>query len=213
LAARNLYQVLKRYGRVIKQNYVSKKVNIKTILDHLEGDMNLEVKALKAEGWMASVASAWKEFNDLIRQREFQSNDKPSDNFRQIRPKIEAIWHLIAQILNSGAVINQSPEYITLIDKLNPMIASLNHTYHRIRYSIADAEMISIKPLCYTGQAHTPVPEVLYMMPQGEISQLQLGKDFNVIYKDNINPGNATCTIQGKGRYKGSRSVTFFIEG
>jgi hypothetical protein len=41
--------------------------------------------------------------------------------------------------------------------------------------------------------------------------ELELGKDYNLTYKNNVHVGNATLTIHGKGKYEGSKTVTFII--
>jgi uncharacterized linocin/CFP29 family protein len=55
------------------------------------------------------------------------------------------------------------------------------------------------------------VPEVLFVTPKDGTLKLELGKDYNVSYKNNVNVGNATCIIHGKGAYKGRKMVTFII--
>ncbi|MDR1270461.1 MAG: hypothetical protein LBK82_13145, partial [Planctomycetaceae bacterium] len=105
---------------------------------------------------------------------------------------------------------NTSPEFAELINKLNPEIEYLNKEFHRTKHNIAHAEPAPIKQQPYTGKPCTPVPEILYSTGK-ETLRLELGKDFNITYKNNINTGNAECTIHGKGKYKGHKTVTFII--
>lgn len=58
----------------------------------------------------------------------------------------------------------------------------------------------------YTGRACKPAVTVR----DGE-TILQIGTDYEVIYKDNINVGIASVTISGKGGYTGSVSRSFTI--
>jgi hypothetical protein len=211
LAAKYLNNMIKSYGRVIKKPYIAKIADVNAILEHLKGDLFNETKKIGVDIWISALESALEEFDSLIKQRYIQMQHKPEEGFSEIRKKIEKVWHAIVQIINAGAVYSKLPEYKVLIDKLNPLITSLNYTYRRIRYDIAKAEIISIKPQYYTGQRHTPVPEVIYVTKKQEIISLILGKDFNVTYKHNIYPGNASCIIHGKGDYKGRKMVSFFI--
>ncbi|MDR1170629.1 MAG: hypothetical protein LBK97_07340 [Prevotellaceae bacterium] len=52
------------------------------------------------------------------------------------------------------------------------------------------------------------MPEVFYVTPKGTL-KLVPGKDFNITCKNNVNAGNAECTIHGKGGYRGHKTVTF----
>jgi hypothetical protein len=51
---------------------------------------------------------------------------------------------------------------------------------------------------------------VLYVTEK-ETLRLELGKDFNISYKNNVEVGNATCILRGKGGFRGRRVVTFVI--
>lgn len=56
----------------------------------------------------------------------------------------------------------------------------------------------------YTGNALTPEVSVLYKNNKA---------DYDISYKDNINPGKAIVTITGKGNFTGSITRTFNITG
>ena len=58
----------------------------------------------------------------------------------------------------------------------------------------------------YTGIAIKPVPKVTL-----NNKELTEKKDYNISYKKNKNVGTATITIQGKGKYNGSRIIAFRI--
>ena len=58
----------------------------------------------------------------------------------------------------------------------------------------------------FTGRAIEP--EVVI---QNNGNQLILGEDYTINYENNINVGNATVTIQGKGQYSGTINKTFRI--
>jgi hypothetical protein len=53
---------------------------------------------------------------------------------------------------------------------------------------------------------------VYFVLADGTIVLLILGKDYNVTYDKNIDVGNARCTVHGKGGYKDSQTVTFVIK-
>ena len=69
-----------------------------------------------------------------------------------------------------------------------------------------NAKVSSIKNQAYTGQAIQPK---LTVKLNGK--KLKEGSDYTVKWKKNKDIGTAKVTIKGKGKYKGSKEVTFKI--
>jgi hypothetical protein len=44
----------------------------------------------------------------------------------------------------------------------------------------------------------TPTPQALFVTPKGTVA-LELGKDYNLSFRDNTEVGNARCILLGKG--------------
>jgi hypothetical protein len=202
--------MLKSYGRVTVKPYLQEAGAVKVILEHLNGDLYADVQTAGLTVWLPSIRSALNEFVGLLEKREAQSLRKPPEKFPEVRRGIESVWRRIVLSVNAGATLNMSPEFAALIDALNPEIEYLNSEFHRVRHDIAAAEPSPVAPQPYTGEPCTPVPEVLYVTPGGAV-KLELGRDFNITYKNNVNAGNAECTVHGKGGYKGRKTVTFII--
>jgi hypothetical protein len=209
-AAERLRIMLKNYGQVSRKPYLQEAGATDAILSHLNGDLATDALTAGVEGWTQEIQNARNSFISLFEQREAQILGKPQQRFLVVRRGIESVWHRIVTLVNSGAALNLSPGYATLIRALNPEIESFNSEFHRIRHNIAAAQPSPIEQQPCTGIPCTPMPEVFYPAPKGPL-RLELGRDFNITYKNNIDPGNATCTIHGKGRYKGLKSVTFTI--
>jgi len=72
--------------------------------------------------------------------------------------------------------------------------------------SIKRATVSGLGSMLYTGNAVTPTPVVKIYD-----KSLEIGKDYKVSYKNNINVGTATVTITGKGNYYGTMTKTFKI--
>lgn len=73
--------------------------------------------------------------------------------------------------------------------------------------SIAKVSVTGVnKSYEYTGKAITPKPKLSYSG-----STLIKGPDYTLSYKNNIKKGTATILIKGKGKYTGSKTVTFKI--
>jgi hypothetical protein len=59
----------------------------------------------------------------------------------------------------------------------------------------------------YTGKAITPLPEVYY-----EGKELTFANDYSLTYHNNIEVGEATIIMHGKGRFNGQHERKFNIE-
>jgi hypothetical protein len=147
-----------------------------------------------------------------MQQRGAQWQQKPAENFKAVRRGIETTYHRIVTRTNAAAELNLSPDFAAFINKLNPVIEHLNAEFHRVRHKFAATAVVQIPPQPYTGEPVTPTPEVYYTTPKGAVEKLTLGQDFNLSYKNSRRPGNAECTVHGKGAYYGRKTVTFFIE-
>ena len=77
-----------------------------------------------------------------------------------------------------------------------------------IYYSIEKVGVASISKVKFDGNYHTPEVTVNYQR-----NTLEEGKDYIVTYSNNRNAGTAAVIITGKGKYKGSKTVNFTIEG
>ncbi|MDR2472417.1 MAG: hypothetical protein LBD53_02475 [Tannerella sp.] len=93
----------------------------------------------------------------------------------------------------------------------------VNEHYGRIRARI-DISPAIIAPVATqpcTGKPIFVIPEVSLrnVATDGseKVIELIFSSDFTVGYKNNINPGTATLTIQGIGKYKGEIVTTFNI--
>ena len=72
--------------------------------------------------------------------------------------------------------------------------------------SLRNAEIEKIPDQKYTGRAITPTVKVYYLG-----IRLKRGTDYTVTYTYNRNVGTAKCKITGKGKYTGTRTVSFKI--
>ena len=71
---------------------------------------------------------------------------------------------------------------------------------------ISDLSVSSISNQTYSGKAKTPDVKI----KDGSYT-LKKGTDYTLSYKDNKKIGKATVTITGKGKYSGTKTVTFKI--
>jgi hypothetical protein len=213
-AANRVYIMLSDYGKVNNEAYEKQSGDVQSILRQLTsgGPYYADASTLNLSTQIAELQAAYALFEQLLAQRDDKSLQKPDKSFKEIREGIEPVYHQVEAIINAGALTSSSPtSFVTFINHLNPEIDRTNAEFHRVRHNIAHAEPEAIGQQVYTGQALTPVPKVLYVTPHDGTVRLELGKDFNLTYKNNTEVGNAECTIHGKGAYKGHKTVTFII--
>lgn len=72
--------------------------------------------------------------------------------------------------------------------------------------AISKATVSSISNKTYTGKLLKPTVSLKYKK-----GKLKLGRDYTVIYKNNKLPGRASIIIKGKGKFTGSKTITFNI--
>lgn len=71
----------------------------------------------------------------------------------------------------------------------------------------ASAVALGQTDFVYDGTAKKPAVTVVL-----DGTELTAGKDYKVTYSNNKNAGTATVAVRGKGRYKGTKKVTFSIQ-
>ncbi|MDR2764281.1 MAG: DUF6261 family protein [Tannerella sp.] len=210
-SARLLLVMLKNYRDAVRKAYDDEIASANAILNHLNGDCSAYVTMLGFNNWTVEIQTSLEELVSLIAHRDAHNAQKPESNVRDIRKQMDIIYHRMVKKINSAAILGNMPSVFTLITKLNPEIDRLNAQYHHAKYDIAACEPAPIKQQVYTGQPVTPMPDVLYVTEKSGTVKLELGKDYNLSYKNNVNVGNAECTITGKAKYRGKKTVTFII--
>jgi hypothetical protein len=210
-AARRLSIMLNNYKHPYRRPYEQQAGDMRAILLQLNGDYSVDVQTLGLLSWVTELQAALDAFQQLLTQRDSISLLKPADTFPEVRRGIESTYHQIVTLIDSGAALGVSPDFALFINKLNPEIDRLNLEFNRTRRTIADAEPEPIPQQHYTGQPVTPTPDIFYVTPHDGTVKLELGKDYNLTYKNNTKVGNAQCTLHGKGKYTGRKTVTFII--
>ncbi len=109
------------------------------------------------------------------------------------------------QISYSGNV-NQGTGTVTIKGK-GAYDGSINRTF-RIYYDIGKASAGKPGSFAYTGKEITPEPVLKYNK-----QTLRKGTDYTVSYGGNVDAGTACITVTGKGKYRGSKEISFTIKG
>ncbi|MDR0613235.1 MAG: DUF6261 family protein [Dysgonamonadaceae bacterium] len=206
-----IHDMLHRYKNVTRKAYNGEIEDVRAILFHLNGDRAADVQTLGLTEWIPQITAPCDELAALLKQRDRQMAGKPEMNFHKVRIEIDKVYRQIVTIINGGVVVRLSIHFDSFVEALNPEIERLNNQFHQAKIDIAHAEPASIEKQPYTGRHCTPVPDVLYVTGHHETVRLELGKDFNVSYKNNVEVGNATCIVHGIGAYRGKKIITFII--
>jgi hypothetical protein len=218
-AANRVLEFLKLFGKVSNKAYGTQTANLTVILDKFNGEFAADITALGMEAPQADLQAAFDNFKAVMAQRDAIDKARPrdpdgnADTSEKIRKELESLYRKIATVINAGAAIGLSTEFDEFIAELNPVIERFNRAYQPGRRDISKAKLEAIPDEPWTGKERTPVVNVSYDNPDGTVDILVLGQHYNVTYRKNIEPGNAECIIHGKGRYKGSKTITFIING
>ena len=86
------------------------------------------------------------------------------------------------------------------------LLGELADLIDRGERKIRDCDVAKIPDKTWTGRAITPSVSITYLG-----RRLKRGTDYTLSYFDNVRVGTARVRITGKGRYKGTRTVTFKI--
>ncbi|MDR1562828.1 MAG: DUF6261 family protein, partial [Dysgonamonadaceae bacterium] len=226
-AAVKVYTMLMESGNISRKPYEDQAGYIESVIrlvssggEYYEDVQTVSEDAPSINERIAELVASNELFKNLLEERDAQSILKPGLTFKQIRREIEPIYRKIAAIVNANAGADTSPAFSALINLLNPEIDRLNMENRRVRYSVARCRVEEIPSSPATGLPITPTPEVFYISwkknaETGSVEEtttlLELGKDYNLAFKDNLEPGNAQCIIRGKGGYKNKKTVSFSI--
>jgi hypothetical protein len=210
-AAHRLSIMLDGYGTVYRKPYDEQVGDVEVIIEQLHGPYFGDVMTLGIHALLMDLNGAYTEFRTLFEQRGAASLQKPEDSFTTVRSEEDKVYHRITEKINAGAAMGTAG-FAEVIDLLNPDIEHMNNQFHRALRNIATAEPEAIPAQAYIDAPITPTPAVYYVTPHDGTVKLELGKDYNLTYKNNKEVGNAECTIHGKGLYTGHKTVTFIIE-
>jgi hypothetical protein len=208
-AAQSLWLRLKTFGDIQAKSYEEEAAAIDILIEDLQSaEYASKVGFLGLAPWVNELAEAVADFEELLHLRNIEQSAKPKQRLREIRTQIETVYRNMITHINSAATLDTTNTYTEFIDRLNTRIIYFNdHNHHHAPKSIKTANVDSVSVQQFTGKAITPIP-VLHL----DGVELFFAKDFNLIYKNNIQRGVAEMSIVGKGGYAGKKNVTFNIE-
>ncbi|MDR1563183.1 MAG: DUF6261 family protein [Dysgonamonadaceae bacterium] len=211
-AAKRLSLRMKSFrGEIENKPYEDESAAVKVLLNDLRTTYAADVELLSLDGWVFEISDAQTQFEEtfILRNKEWAS--RPQENLRDVRKKVDTTYRSMVELIDAYGALNGYSVTGEFVAELNREVTYFNSHNHRVKHDIAHCEPEEIPNQVYSGYAITPTPLVLYPTNK-KTFRLELGKDYNLSFKDNVEVGNAQCTIHGIGAYKGSKTVTFIIK-
>jgi hypothetical protein len=200
-------------GSIKEKSYEEESAAVNVLITDLTTTYTAQVTLLALGGWITELTAAQNDFDRTFELRIDEQTHKPQEKLHQVRLQVDAAYSAATAFIDAYTLIDGDQECGKFIAELNTLIKYYtdHEIHHAKKIDIAAAEPAPIPPQPYTGQPCTPAPEVLLVTKDDGTVKLELGKDYNLTFKNNIEVGNAECTIHGKNAYRGSKTVTFII--
>ncbi|MDR1561477.1 MAG: DUF6261 family protein [Dysgonamonadaceae bacterium] len=198
-------------GEIEKKPYEEESAAVKILLNDLGTTYAEEVELLGIDGWVFQISDAQTKFEETFIRRNEEWADRPTEKLSDVRKHVDTLYRSMVELIDAYGSLNGYDVTGEFVRRLNSEITYFNEHSHRVKHDIAHCEPEEIPNQVYSGYPITPTPLVLYPTNKKTL-RLELGKDYNLSFKDNVEVGNAQCTIHGIGAYKGSKTVTFIIK-
>ncbi len=162
-----------------------------------------KVQVLDSNG---KALSAGKDYDKNVTYTYTQGTDVEVANVGKVRRKAGDLVEAV-DIIPAGAVIR-----VTVNAAGSNYQGMATGTYRFVRADIAKAK-VSVPPQTYTGKAITLEEKDIVVSVDGMSVSAEEYTILESGYVNNVNKGTAKLTIQGKGNYGGTKTVTFKIKG
>jgi hypothetical protein len=208
-AAERLEKLLNAFrGNIEKRAYEEESAAIKVLIDDLQGGYAPQVSTLGLSVWVSEIITAQALFEQLFLLRNAERAAKSDDKMKDIRRQIEAIYRQIKDRIDAYTLLNGESVTGVFIRRLNDEITYFReHNEHRrTPKDIALTTVATIADQPWEGRPVTPLPVAMY-----EGHELIFTFDYDLTYRDNDRPGNASVTLHGRGAWKAKKTVTFSI--
>jgi hypothetical protein len=209
-AAERLKLRLKAFRGAIKRKaYEEESAAIKILVADMQGAYAPQVSTLGLGVYVTEIAAAQAVFEQVFLLRSAEHVEKPQGRLKDVRKEIEAVYRQIAEHIEAYTVLNGTSTTGIFISKLNNEIIYFNefNCHRRVRKAISLATVASIPDQSWNGQPVTPLPVVT----DEKGNDLAFARDYDLTYRDNDCPGDATVTLHGKGAWKGQKTASFNI--
>jgi hypothetical protein len=207
-AARRMEVRLKSFrGEIEKKAYEEESAAVKILLADLNGAYAPQVDTLGLEQWVTELAAAQADFERLFILRNEEMAARPQQKLSDVRREVDTLYRRAVEQIDAYAALNGDAVTARFVSELNTEVTYFNeHARRHAKTNIDRATVASIPDQTWAGKTVVVLPDVAY-----EGKELVVTKDYEVSYKNSNRPGTASLTIHGKGRFKGTKTVSFNI--
>jgi hypothetical protein len=208
-AAERLLLLLKAFrGSIEKRAYEKKSGAVKILVADLQGAYAPQVSTLGLGIWVTEIDAAQAAFEQVFLLRSSKHVARPQGNLKDLRKEIEAVYRQTTERIDAYTLLNGTSVTGDFISKLNDEITYFNeHNYHHYPKDISLATVAAISDQPWDGQPVTPLPVVT----DENGNELAVTRDYDLTYRNNARPGNASVILHGKSAWKGKKTVGFNI--
>jgi hypothetical protein len=213
-AAKNLWIVFQSFGNINKVGKENETAHVAKLVSDLQGTYAADVATVGATRFVEQLKAENDAVIELTEARYEEQNTRTDLKMKDVRPETDSAYSALTERITALLVLGPESAYLPFIEELN------NHIRHydilvkerlahnaAVRKDLSDADISSVHDQPYAGGAHiTPLIEVFY-----KGTKLVETKDYTVEYADNTEPGTASVTVKGKGKYTGRKVTTFNI--
>jgi hypothetical protein len=211
-AARVLMLRLKPFGKINRKSYMSAAGSTGILVSVLQEQFLPQITLLKLNGWVEELASALKLFNETFNERFNVMASQPDEKFCDVRAQTQKGYQKIIIFIESIIILDGIEFYEGFVNDLNEYIKyTVEHSLQTVRKDVEQTIVDQIPVKTYTGHPVTFIPRVHYVEEGQPDVLLNYSINYEVGFRNNINPGNAQIIIRGKGKYRGRKEVTFNI--
>jgi hypothetical protein len=209
-AAERLQLLLKAFrDRIGQKAYEEESGAVKILISDLQSTYAPQVSTLSLGVWVTEIAAAQAAFEQIFLLRSAEYVARPQGNLKEVRREIEGVYRQTTERIDAYTVLNGTNTTGDFISKLNDEIAYFNehNRHHHAPRDISLATVASIPDQPWDGQPVTPLPAAT----DENGAPLVFARDYDLTYRHNDAPGNATLTLHGKSAWKGRKTVSFTI--
>jgi hypothetical protein len=221
--AKHIYNLLQNYGDVIHKDYDGETNALRDITFQLRSEKYIEAsQSLGLLPWIDKIEEVNKLFENHAKSVQEEIVEKPTTTLVRARRETDRALRKLINRVNALIELEPNEQTQALAKEFNSLVSHYNNIvnehYGRLhaKIDISSAEIEDILPQPYTGKPVFVIPAInLYLKKQDETLktiELVFTKDFTVAYKNNVERGTATLTVQGIGKYTGEIITTFNIE-
>ncbi|MDR0728691.1 MAG: DUF6261 family protein, partial [Prevotellaceae bacterium] len=174
-------------------------------------DLQDAMATLDLSGVWTTLVTADTTFNTLYDQRLEEQASAAAPSATSIKDTVVKDYDDLCTTVEQTISTLPSPALELLFGQMD----LLRKKYAARHPSKLDPSVTTVEPIpaqAYTGRPVTPLPRVFFKTGEQTI-ELHFAQDFTVTYNNNVEIGEATLIIHGKGQYSGQRITTFYIVG